>query len=746
MRTLANLMAVALVAGASAAAVSAFAQSPPAAVKATPKKSKSDAPAKDKGKAAVKEASIAPENFQPVKSFKPPSPTEAQSSARYDAAIAPVRDKVVDPEDAKLLRDALARIPAGDPSGARALAQKARDPLILAFVEWSIFRGGYGTAGELKKFADTHPAWPDRNLIVNRAEDALFQSSASPAEIKAFFAKSEPRTAVGLATLASALLADKDTQNAKAMAVKAWTEHPVSAANEPLVLKRIGSLLTDADHKRRLDRLMARPGGSNARPEAVATIKRTIALLSSAEERKTAEARLALFQQKKDASKIASKLPSTHQDWGMAVQKARQLRKQKKEAEAWKILLAEPDDIADVKPDGWWEERRTSAYAALRKGSPKVAYDLVRNTGALSINATKDAAFMAGWIALTYLKDKQTALAHFQALCAAADGPLSNARGQYWLGRTYEQLGNAENAKEAYRKAAAYFDTFHGQLARLKLDPKANALKIVPPAAPTPQEIESFNSSDAIQAIVLARKAGVDMSVVRAFFHHLRYHLKTEAEVAMLAHLAQALGDTQSAVRVGKIGVGRGMNVAYYAYPIHAMPEYKPLRTPPEPAFILGIARQESEFNTVTKSHVGARGILQVMPVTAKHVCADYKVKCDIDRLMKDPAYNTMMGSAYIGDRLEEFSGSYVLTIAGYNAGPGRARQWIGEFGDPRDPKVDPIDWIHRIPFEETREYVQKVLSNIQVYRARLGDESNALRLGADLKRVAAAKAPEAKE
>jgi soluble lytic murein transglycosylase len=142
-----------------------------------------------------------------------------------------------------------------------------------------------------------------------------------------------------------------------------------------------------------------------------------------------------------------------------------------------------------------------------------------------------------------------------------------------------------------------------------------------------------------------------------------------------------------------------------------------------------------------TLSGAGARGILQVMPVTAKHVCRDYKLKCDIPRLMKDAAYNTMLGSAYIGDRMEEFRGSYVLAIAGYNAGPGRAREWIEEFGDPRDPKVDPIDWIHRIPFQETREYVQKVLSNIQVYRARLGDQATALRLNADLERISAAPA-----
>jgi soluble lytic murein transglycosylase len=321
-------------------------------------------------------------------------------------------------------------------------------------------------------------------------------------------------------------------------------------------------------------------------------------------------------------------------------------------------------------------------------------------------------------------------------LADTADGPLSKARGHYWLGRTHKALGDPAKAQASFRAASVYIDTFHGQLARLELDPQASTLKLQPPATPSNDEASRFNSLDAIRATVIAHKAGVDLSVVRAFLSHLRYHLASEAEVAMVAHLSLAFGDTQMAVRIGKSAIARGYNLIYYAYPVQGLPAYKPLRQPPEPAFILSIARQESEFNTQTLSGAGARGILQVMPITARHVCRDYKIKCDIPRLMKDPVYNTMMGSAYISDRMDEFSGSYVLTLAGYNAGPGRAREWIKEFGDPRDGTVDPIDWIHRIPFEETRDYVQKVLSNIQIYRARLGEEANAVRLKADLKRA----------
>ncbi len=327
------------------------------------------------------------------------------------------------------------------------------------------------------------------------------------------------------------------------------------------------------------------------------------------------------------------------------------------------------------------------------------------------------------------------AIPHFLEFEKAADGPLSRAKAAYWLARAYEATGANAKVKAQLESAAKNTDTFYGMLALQELEPGRTKLAIPPPQQPTPENVARFNSSDLVKATVIARKAGLDPSITRAFLNQLRIALASEPEQAMVAHLADALGDTQMAVRIAKSSVARGLNLIPYAYPVHAMPAYQPLRPPPEPAFLLGVARQESEFNTNTMSGAGARGLLQVMPITARHVCTDYRIKCEIDRLVKEPSYNAMMASAYIGDRMDEFAGSYVLTLAGYNAGPGRARQWIREFGDPRDPKVDPIDWINRIPFEETREYVQKVLANIQIYRARLGDEATALRLKSDLRR-----------
>jgi soluble lytic murein transglycosylase len=673
-----------------------------------------------------------------------PRPEEARHTARLDAAIAASRDHRLSAEDAARIRDAVKAIAAGNPTRGKALRNEIADPAGRKLIDWYLYRGGYGTAEEIRAFLAANPSWPERGLLAQRAEEVLFQSGASPREVKAFFADTPPTTGVGLAALAAALAAEKDAAAAKAAAAKAWVEFDIPAGYEVDVLEKIGGLLTEAAHKRRLDRLLLSDiRWASERRERAAVIRRTIARLS-APEKKKAQARLAVFLRARNASRLMSKLApeAVANEWGLAVQKAQALRRQDKDEAAWKILLAEPEPTLDIKPDGWWEERRANAYAALGAGKAKIAYELVRAPGKLFINAHNDAAFLAGWLALRHLHDAKKALPHFQELARSADGPLSRARAHYWLGRTYQALGMPPKARESYRTASRQIDTFHGQLARLKLDPRASALEIDPPAAPTIEDITRFNGLDAVHAAVIAHKAGLDRTLVRAFLIQLRWHCKSEAELAMLAHLAEAMGDTQIAVRIGKFGVARGFNLIYYAYPVHPLPAYAPLRRPPETAVILAVARQESEFDTGVRSGAGARGILQVMPATARHICRAHKIRCDIRRLTKDASFNTMLGSAYISGRMKEFNGSYVLALVGYNAGPGRAREWIREFGDPRDPRIDPIDWIHSIPIEETRKYVQRVLSNIQVYRARLGEEAAAVRLDADLRRVAAGPVP----
>ncbi|NJO23695.1 MAG: transglycosylase SLT domain-containing protein [Sphingomonadales bacterium] len=607
-----------------------------------------------------------------------------QHTARYDEAIAAARNRTTSAEDASRIRDAVKAITEADLPKGKALRDQIADPTGRKLIDWYLYRGGYGSAADIRAFMQANPAWPDRDRLNQRAEEALFNSNASPARgQKPSSPRAHPQRVSVWLRWRPRLPPRRMRPQPKVLASKAWVDHAIPAALEPNFLRKVGSLLTENDHKRRLDRLLLNDSRwEGERKERAAVIRRVIPLLSEAEQKK-AKARLAVFLRAKNSDQLMSKLPplALKTEWGLAIQRAQALRRQKKHEAAWEILLKEPDATLHVKPDGWWEERRASAYAALKAGKPKTAYELVRDPGRLSINAHNGALFMAGWVALRHLNDAKKALVHFEAFTKSADGPLTRAKSNYWLGRTYEVLGDHAKARESYRAAAVQIDTFHGQLARLKLEPQASALPITPPAMPTQEEIARFNGLDAVQAIVLIDKAGLDRSLRYAFLNHLRFYFKTETEAAMLAHLAEALGDTQMAVRIGKTAVGRGLNLIYYAYPVHRLPAYTPLRRPPETAFILGIARQESEFDVSTLSGAGARGILQVMPITARHICRDYKLKCDIPRLMKDAAYNTMMGSAYIADRMDEFTGSYVLTLAGYNAGPAGHANGSGSLG-----------------------------------------------------------------
>ncbi len=666
------------------------------------------------------------------------SPEEIAHNAKFDELIAPLLGLEPSENDRANLRAAIKALKKVQPEAAQAFRDKIQDPAARKLVDWFRLRTGYGVAAEHRAFLDNNPDWPNRWLIAQRLEESLFLQGGNTAEIKSYFKDRKPETGVGYAALASAYRFEGNIEEARAIAVHAWREEKLPTTLETAFLKRFGDLLTTADHKYRIDRLMLdAPRWRKQKNAAAKDLRRLIPLLPKAEQKK-AYARLSVFLERKNAANEMAKLPKEKTtDWGRVFHKVQVMRRKKQLDPAAKILINAPleDKAKIVNADAWWKERRMHAFLALDKGKPQRAYDLVKVAGPLSENPAKQQAFTAGWIALRYLNDTAGGLKHMKAMQAAADGPLSRAKSAYWVGRALEQSGDTQGAMSEYRKASAGIDTFHGQLAFLKLKPNDRKIEIKPPAEPTAEQLKRFLTNDAVRAAVIAHRAGLGRIITRPFFAHLRKMMKSEAEVAMVIHLTRALGDTQMSIRMAKGAIGDGHNVLYYSYPLHAFPPYKPLRKPPETAFLLSIARQETEFEANTVSGAGARGILQVMPITARHVCGDYKIRCDIPRLLTDESYNTKIASAYIADRMGEFGGAYTLGLSGYNAGPGRTRQWIRKFGDPRNPDIDPIDWIERIPFQETRRYVTKVLSSIQIYRARLGD-AKARRLDLDLLRA----------
>lgn len=685
-------------------------------------------------KTAARESAAAAAPPEAVPAAHPGQAEQAYYKA-LDAAIAPVRGFSAPADEQARIRDVAAALAASDLGKLKAAADGLRDPIAIKLALWLRLKAGVGEAPEYDAFLADSAGWPERHLVRQRRDEAFFTGGGSSKAIRQAYKAQAPETGIGLAALASAFLAEGNTEAAGDLARRAWRDHEIPSTLEHGFLDRFGRFLTVSDHVWRLNRLlMDDPRWTADRASRASLVRRLIPLLPEAE-RVKAEARLAVYLRAADASQRLGSIAS-ESDYGVLFQKIDLFRHTNREADAARLLLSAPTDPSKiVSPDAWWSQRRAAAYTALNAGNAKLAYDLVKDAGPLTVNPLKDQQALAGFIALRLLNEPRLAEAHFVALAKAADGPLSRARANYWLGRTREALGDAAGARAFYEKATRDPDTFHALLARFKLAPGNHALALPLPALPTAEEIQRFNASEPVRALALARLAGLTVATQHGFLIALEHAAKSEGEAAMIAHLALAYGDTQMAVRIAKSAVARGLKLYLYGYPTHALPAFKPLSTPPERAFLLAVGRQETEFNPATVSGAGARGLLQVMPVTAQHVCHDYKVKCDIPRLLTDNVYNVTMASTYIADRMREFNNSYVLGIAGYNAGPGRARQWIGQFGDPRDPAIDPVDWIHRIPFEETREYVQKVMANIVVYRARLGDPA-ANRLDEDLARA----------
>ena len=683
-----------------------------------------------------------PLSAEPASLAESPKPAllkaETDHIAKLDALLAPTLGYAPSAADAQRIREAADAVHRNAMARFSEIKASITDPAGQKLAEWVRLRAGYGDAGEYRAFLKDNPLWPERSMMAQRMEEALFTQGGSAPTIKEFFKSSPPETGLGYAALASAYLAEDNKAEATKLASKAWRDLPIPGLLETGFLRRFGDLLKESDHKWRFDRMVTddvRWAGN--RSERAAFARRVIPLLSAAEQKK-ATARLAVFNKSGNARALIDALPQGDgRDFGLQFHRSQVLRRSGNTDAAAKIILAIPPDPEKIAVlDEWWAERRELAYGALKAGNAKLAYELAKDAGPLTVNPLKEQTFMAGWIAFRYLKNADAAEKHIKALAKAADGPLSRAKAAYWLARIAESRGDKAAALENYRIAAQNPDTFHGLLAMQKLEPGRNTLRVTPPELPTADQAAKFNGLDAVKAVMLAHKAGLSREYTRGFLTSLRIGLPSEAEAGMIAHLADAIGDTQMSLRISKAAIAKGQNLLTYGYPVHPFPAYTPLRKPPEMAFLLGIARQETEFEPQTVSGAGAKGLLQVMTVTAKEICTNYKFKCELPRLLSDNAYNVKIASAYIANYMDEFGGSYVLGLAGYNAGPGRARQWIRENGDPRDPKVDIIDWIERIPITETREYVTKVLSNIQVYRARLGEGDKALRLEEDLARA----------
>lgn len=378
-------------------------------------------------------------------------------------------------------------------------------------------------------------------------------------------------------------------------------------------------------------------------------------------------------------------------------------------------LLQMPQSTA-VKPGEWWSIRRWAAREALDLNDPARAYRLSSGHGMTTADgySFSEAEWFSGWIALRYLRQPQQAWRHFDTFYKSVSTPVSLGRGAYWLGQAAEASGDAGGAQAWYRQAAEHGTTFYGQLGAARIP---GIQPVLPPPAPEPTaaEREAFEQRAPVQAARLLGRLGERGRLV-AFLGHLSASAETAADARLIGDLAVSVGRPSYVVHTARRMRRDGIIVIDQLFPLPNLA----LATHLEDALILSIIRQESSFDEQAVSHAGARGLMQLMPGTASDVARDLGLDHSNGRLTTDPDYNLRLGQAYIAELIDRFRGSWALAIAAYNAGPRNVNRWIEAYGDPRSPRVNIIDWIERIPFEETRNYVQRIFESLHVYRARL--------------------------
>lgn len=629
--------------------------------------------------------------------------------------------------DIAALKEVIALVRKNKDGAADGVEKAIKDPVAHKLAEWIILRGGNPDIG-FQRYADfikDNPAWPNVPLFRRRAENALWDDGIEDAAVLGFFAHSRPTTAKGHYVLAHALLAKGDRAGAAALVRYAWRHDNCSEAVENKVIEMFGALLTPADHKARMERSLY---GRDVEAGLRAAHRAGGSSLA------IARAWAAVINDAHNAGALLHDVPaSARGDPGYIFARVRWLRHNDKIEEAARLMLAAPRDAqALIDLDAWWRERRILVRELLDRHDPRTAYRLAREAATPSRDVYRaDKYFTAGWIALRFLHDPKTAAALFAEIPKGTRSPHVLSRGRYWQGRAAEAMGLRGDAKVFYETAAKHSATYYGQLARVRLG--LDDLGLHGPPKFTAAQRKVYGNLEVVRAVEILYALD-ERNLLASIFAEIGETGNDIGGMSAMAEVARKHGDGRAMVLLGEAAVRRGLPFDYYAYPVVGLPAFKPIAPSVGPAMTYAIARQESRFNQDVTSPARAVGLMQVTPMAGKDTARRYKVHYSHDRLRNDAVYNLQMGTAQLSHLLHYFHGSYLLSFAAYNAGLGRVRQWMDLYGDPRDPSVDPVDWVERLPYSETRNYVMRTLENFEVYRARFR-KSDKLLIEADLRR-----------
>ena len=583
------------------------------------------------------------------------------------------------------------------------------EPLIDKYAAW-IAHQQPNTKSDfdaIAAFLDANPTWPRANELRRNAEEAI-DEAVPPATVRAWFERNPPISGAGALAHLDALRAADDRDRLAELTPRYWRGLSIDRHTETALLKRHGTYLDKDDHRARLDRMIWIQNHGAAQRMLRRVDSQTAAL---------GRARIALLRRSPGVDGAIARVPENMRDaLELWYERLRWRRRKGKDDSARNILF----EISGLRPQPhkWALEGRILALRALAGGHYSEAAQLVSGHGLSSGAEFAESEFLAGWIRLSFLSEPGAAATHFNTLYEGVRYPISRARGAFWMGRAAETRGNETIAREWWRRAAIHPATFYGQQALLELGAEPKRFAFTRPSDPAARS--KFLSNELVMLVQRMHALSADKSL-RTFLLHLAGLADTAEERLLVAQLAMESDRPREAVRAAKRANQLDNVIGAAGYPLWPLPKRAP-EARLENALILSVIRQESGFDRTAISRAGARGMMQLMPGTARQIAKGLSEPYNSTRLLSDPGYNILLGSGYLEQMLERFEGSTPLALAAYNAGPHRVVRWVHDFGDPRRGEISMLDWIETIPFSETRNYVQRVLEAVPVYRHLLSD------------------------
>ena len=587
--------------------------------------------------------------------------------------------------------------------------RKSRSKLLKDLVTWMYLKEPSNnlTFQDYNKFIDKNPEWPRINRLRYLAEHKIEFKNVKPKEVLKFFEKKEPLSGYGKIKLGEAFLTRGNTKKAHDLIAEGFKTANLSSVEHRYLNKKFRNLLTKEDYIERAKYL--------AWEQDFYELRRTLRYLPSGY-KELYFARFALMTRSYGVDSAIAKVPAQFKnDIGLQFDRAKWRRKRGRYDSALEIINNLPQDPKLlVKPDLWFKEKFIIARSRINKKRFAEAYGLLINHGVLDSGNLAEAEWHAGWLALRFLNKPEAAVQHFKTMHEGVNYPISKSRAAYWVGKAYEQLGKDQNAKDWYKKSSVFNTTFYGQLASAKIN--KNDFKVKNSYTFSEEDYKKLLKTDLARAVILLSE--LDMTQKgKDILRHLGSEERSIKEQVLAGKLSQQVGRLDFAIQIAKQTSYQNKNLLELNYPIIETPKVVSKRTILPQEVILSLIRQESEFDRDANSWVGAKGLMQIMPATGRLVSKQAGLRYSRSRLIEDEFFNLQLGCYYISGLNDEFNGAIYMAFAGYNAGPHRVRRWVKRFGDPRKGEIDPIDWIELIPFTETRNYVQRVIENIQVYK-----------------------------